>query len=105
MAEEMIRPDMEEDLTITLSLEDGDIECEVITTLEAGENSYIVVTPVDGMYRGEEVDYWIYRYHVEDDEPVLESIMSDQEYEDVMDAYEEFLDTLDFEALLGSDEE
>ena len=45
MAEEMIRPDMEEDLTITLSLEDGDIECDVITVLEGGENSYIVVTP------------------------------------------------------------
>lgn len=105
MAEDMIRPNGDEELTITLSLEDGDIECEVITTLEAGGNSYIVVTPVDGMYQGEEVDYWIYRYHVEDDEPVLECIESDQEYEDVMDAYEEFLDTLDFDALLANDDE
>ncbi len=105
MAEEMIRPDMEEDLTITLSLEDGDIECDVITVLEAGENSYIVVTPTDGMYQGEEVDYWIYRYHEENGEPVLECIEDEQEYEIAADAFDEYLDTLDFDALLGSDDE
>ena len=86
MAEEMIRPDMEEDLTITLSLEDGDIECDV-------------------MYQGQEVDYWIYRYHEENGEPVLECIEDEQEYEIAADAFDEYLDTLDFDALLGSDDE
>jgi hypothetical protein len=80
---------------ITLSLEDGtEEECEVIGFFEAVGRDYIALLPV-----GSDEPY-LYRYSETDEEepqPILDVIESDEEYEAVVDAFEEFLDTLEAE--------
>ena len=65
--------------SVTLSLDDGtEVECAVIRT---------------------------YRYSINsDNEPVLENIESDEEYEIVSDAFDEELDAMEYEELYAQED-
>ena len=69
--------------TVTLML-DGNTECEcaIIRIFPAGDNDYIALLPLEG-----------------DNEPVLENIESDEEYELVSEAFDEELDAMEYEDL------
>lgn len=88
----------EEEMTITLSLDDGsEIECIVITIFEAGGKDYIALLPIE-QSEEEEGEVYLYRYsESEDGEPVLENIEEDSEYEVVADAFDEYLDSQEFD--------
>ena len=92
-----------EEMTVELSLDNGqDVTCAVITILEVEGQDYIV--------KGEnqEGEVWFYRYSENPDdpneEPELDYIDSDEEYEKVADAFDEFLDNQEFDEFLPDEE-
>ena len=102
-----VNPDAEndEEMTVTLTLDDGtELECVVLTIFEAGEKEYIALLPLDGR-EAEDGEVYLYRY-VEDinGNPDLENIDSDEEYEIVADAFDELLDSAEYDELVGEDE-
>lgn len=95
----------EEEMTVTLTLDDGtELECVVLTIFEAGDKEYIALLPLDGK-EAEDGEVYLYRY-VEDANgaPDLENIVSDEEYEIVADAFDELLDTEEYDELVDGEE-
>lgn len=92
----------QEEMFITLTLDDDEeVNCQVITIFEAGDNDYIALLPVDSA-DDEESELFLYRYDEDENgEPLLSNIETDEEYEIVSDAFDELLDAEDFE---GEDE-
>lgn len=86
--------------TVTLSLDDGsEVECAVIRTFPAGDKNYIALLPIADIDE-DESEVYLYRYSISaDNEPVLENIDSDEEYEIVSDALDEELDAMEYEEL------
>lgn len=96
----------EEEMTVTLTLDDGkELECVVLTIFEAGKKDYIALLPIEGE-EAEEGEVYLYRYS-EDAEgnPILENIEDDDEYEVVADAFDELLDAEEFDELVEDEEE
>ncbi len=96
---------VEEEMTVTLDLEDGrTVECAVITILETGGRDYIVLQPLDENGENEDGEVWFYRYSENPDdpneEPELGYIDDDEEYEAVEVAFEEFLDDAEFDEIV-----
>lgn len=96
----------DEDMTVDITLEDNTVvTCEIVTILEVEGQEYIVLLPTD--LDEDEQEVWIYRYSENPDdpneEPVLEYIEDDDEYEVVADAFDEFMDNQEFEALAEDD--
>ena len=68
-------------MTVTLTLDDDkELECEVITTLEAGGRKYIALFPLEGA-DSEAGQVYLYRLIEHGDaEPDLENITEDSEF-------------------------
>jgi uncharacterized protein YrzB (UPF0473 family) len=63
---------------------------------------YIALQPEDG--EGEDDNVFLYRYIQDDDgEPELLNIEDDDEFEAVADAFEELLDSQDFDEMFDED--
>lgn len=106
MAKENKKPVYEEaneEMTVTLNFDDGDVTCSVVTIMTVEEKDYIVLLPLDENGENEDGEVWIYRYseNPEDpnEEPVIEYIEDEDEYEKVEDAFDEFLDSVEFDEL------
>lgn len=95
----------DEEMTVDLELEDGrKVTCAVITILEVGEKDYIVLLPLNEKGENTDGEVWFYGY-IEDEndpnaEPVLSFIEDDSEYELVADAFDEFLDSAEFDEVV-----
>ena len=81
--------------------ENGEVVmCEVITILTVAGKDYIALLP-KGQENKEEQDVWFYGYSENPDdpneEPELIYIESDDEYEAVEDAFDEYLDECEFD--------
>lgn len=100
---ELENPD---DITIILSLDDGsELECIVLTIFEAGDKEYIALLPTEGP-ESEEGEVYLYRYNeTEDGEPDLTNIEDDEEFEIVSDAFDELLDSQEYDEIVTEDEE
>ena len=94
-----------EEMTVTLTLDDGSqLECVILTIFEAGGRDYIALLPMEGV-DSEEGEVYLYRYsETESGEPVLDNIEDDDEYEIVADAFDELLDSQEYDELVGEDE-
>ncbi len=94
----------EEKDTVTLTLEDdSELECAVLTTFEADGKSYIALLPIEGI-EAEEGEVFLYRFVVnENEEPELENIESDEEYEAAAEAFDEWLDEQEYDEIVGED--
>lgn len=109
MTEEKNREPMGEDsgeeMTVTLTLDDGkELECVVLTIFPAGNKEYIALLPMEDE-EAEEGEVYLYRYtEDEDGQPNLENIEDDEEYEIVADAFDELLDEQEYDELIGEDE-
>ena len=90
---------------VTLTLDNDEVvNCAILTIYEAGENEYIALLPLDENGESEEGDVYIYRYkETAPGEPELENIEDDDEYEIAADAFDEWMDTQEFEES-GDDE-
>ena len=99
-----------EEMTVDLDLEDGTtVTCAVITILTVSEKDYIVLLPLDESGENTEGEVWFYRYSENPDdpneEPVLDYIEDDDEYEAVAEAFDEYLDAAEFDELVGGQED
>jgi|SRR5574344_1476019 uncharacterized protein YrzB (UPF0473 family) len=98
--------ELDDEMYVTLELDDGtEVECIVVTIFEANEKEYIALLPKEGE-EADEGEVFIYEY-AEDEagNPLLTNIESDDEYEAVADAFDEWLDTQEFDEVVGEDEE
>lgn len=95
----------DEDMTVELELEDGTkVTCSIITILTVDKRDYIVLLPESGSEEEEEEgEVWFYRYTEDESdpnkEPELQFIEDDDEYEKVADAFDEFLDSQEFDEI------
>lgn len=88
-----------ESLTVTLTLENNEeLESAVLNIFEADEKEYIALLPLDE--NGDNTDGQIYLYRFidngEEEEPGLENIEEDEEFDRVSAIFNEWLDTQDF---------
>lgn len=94
----------QEEMTVELELDEGRVTCSVVTIFTAGEKDYIALLPLDENGDNTEGDVWIYGYseNPEDpnEEPELRYIEDDEEYERASDAFDEYLDSCEFDELL-----
>ena len=97
----------EEEMTVTLTLDDGStVECVVLTIFEATNgNDYIALLPIEGP-EAETGEVFLYRY-TEDEAgtPNLANIEDDEEFEIVSDAFDEFLDEQEYDELVDEYDE
>ncbi len=94
----------DEEMTVTLDLEDGSsVECAIVTILTVNNQDYIALLPLDENGENADGEVWFYRYSENEndpnEEPVLDYIDDDDEYEAVADAFDEFLDTQEFDEI------
>lgn len=95
-----------EEMTVELDLEDGSsVTCAIVTILSVGSQDYIVLLPLDENGDNTDGEVWFYRYRENPDdpneEPELTYIDDDEEYEAVTDAFDEYLDSAEFDELVG----
>ena len=94
-----------EETTVTLTLDDDTtLECIVINIFQAGDKEYIALLPMEGE-AAEDGEVYLYRYSEDEDgQPNLENIEDDEEFEIVSDAFDEMLDSAEFDELVNEDE-
>lgn len=100
----------DEEMTVELELDDGtNVNCAVITILTVEEQDYIVLLPLNEDGENEDGEVWFYGYRENPDdpneEPELLYIDDDAEYEKVADAFDEYLDSCEFDELIDADDE
>lgn len=100
--------DAKEEMTVTLDLMDGtSITCAIVTILTVKEQDYIVLLPLDENGENSDGEVWFYRYSENEEDPnedpELEFIEDDEEYEIVADAFDEYLDSVEFDEVMDEE--
>ncbi|HJD35071.1 MAG TPA: DUF1292 domain-containing protein [Candidatus Mediterraneibacter tabaqchaliae] len=88
-----------ESLTVTLTLEnDEELECAVLTIFESDGRQYIALLPLDENGDSDDGQVYLYRFidNGEDEEPGLENILEDEEFERVSEAFNDWMEEQDF---------
>ena len=88
-----------ESLTVTLTLEnDEELECAVLTIFETDGREYIALLPLDENGDNDDGQVYLYRFidNGEDEEPGLENIIEDEEFERVSEAFNDWMEERDF---------
>jgi uncharacterized protein YrzB (UPF0473 family) len=99
-----------EEMTVTLDLDDGTtVTCAIVTILTVEQKDYIVLMPLDENGENTDGNVWFYGYQEDmsdpNKEPVLSYIEDDGEFEKVEDAFEEYLDSCEFDELVDAERE
>ena len=99
----------DEEMTVTLDLDDGtSITCAIVTILTVSGQDYIVLLPLEEDGENHDGMVWFYRYHENEndpnEEPELTYIEDDDEYDMVADAFDEYLDNVEFDEIIESEE-
>ena len=104
--EEIITDSYEDELTLTLEMEDGEsVDCIVLAIFPMEEKQYIALVPVDQAEQ-EDGDIFLYAYSEDEDgQPVLDNIEDDDEFEAVCDRFDEICDEEDFDELVPTTED
>ncbi|MCL2254174.1 MAG: DUF1292 domain-containing protein [Lachnospiraceae bacterium] len=94
-----------DEMRVTLELDDGTTAtCAIVTIMTIENQDYIALLPLeeDGA-ANKEGDVWFYRFTEdesdEDNDPILDFIEDDDEYERVSEAFDEFLDSMEFDEM------
>ena len=89
--------------SITLSLDDGtELNCVVLEIFTVEDKEYIALQPEEG--EEEDDNVFLYRYIEENDgEPQLLNIDDDEEFEAVADAFEELLDSMEYDEMFDEE--
>lgn len=98
-----------EEMTVELELEDGtSVTCAVVTILTVSDRDYIALLPLNEDGDNTDGEVWFYRYSENPDdpneEPDLGYIDDDEEYEAVTDAFDEYLDSAEFDELVEDED-
>ena len=104
----MSKEETMEEMTVTLDLDDGtSVNCAIVTILNVRDQDYIVLLPLEEDGENQDGMVWFYRYYENEndpnEEPVLEYIEDDEEYEIVADAFDEYLDNVEFDELMDEE--
>ena len=99
-----------EEMTVELELDDGTkVNCAIITILTGEHKDYTVLLPLNDQGENEDAEVCFYGYQENiadpNEEPELIYIEDDEEYEKVADAFDEYLDTVEFDELVEDTEE
>ena len=93
-----------EEMIVTLDLDDGSVDCAVVTIITVEDKDYIALMPLDENGENEDGEVWFYGYKENPDdpneEPELIYIEDDAEYETVEEAFDEYLDNCEFDELI-----
>ena len=97
--------DNDEEMTVSMTLDDGtEVTCTIVTILSVNEKDYIVLLPLDENGENTDGEVWIYGYKEDENDPNAEPeliyIHDEAEYEAVSDAFDEYLDNVEFDELL-----
>ena len=88
----------DEEMTVELELEDGTVvNCAIITILTVEAKDYIVLLPLDEDGYSENPDD-------PNEEPILAYIEDDDVYEKVADAFDEYLDSCEFDEIIDDND-
>lgn len=95
----------DEEMTVELELEDGKmVNCAVITIMTVEKKDYIALLPLNEKGESADGEVWFYAYSENpsdpNEEPILDYIEDDDEYEKVADAFDEYLDNCEFDELM-----
>ena len=96
---------LDEEMTVDLELGDGSkVACAIVTIMTVQGKDYIALLPLDENGENTDGEVWFYGYYENPDdvneEPVLSYIEDDEEYEIVADAFDEYLDNVEFDELI-----
>ena len=91
--------------TFTLELDDGPLECAVIAVYKAMGRSYIALLPLDENGQNDDGEVYLYRYIDDGEEPSIDNIETDEEYEIASDGFDEWLDSAEYDELISDEEE
>ncbi|MBQ9592595.1 MAG: DUF1292 domain-containing protein [Lachnospiraceae bacterium] len=93
---------MDDEYIVTLELDDGSqIDCESVCIFEVDGREYIALLPVGE----DQEEVYLYRYlEDEDGNPGIDNIEDDAEYDAASEAFDEYLDSLEFEEFADSEE-
>lgn len=93
--------ELDEEMTVTLQLDEGPVVCSILTILTVDDKDYIALQPLDEEGNPVEDDVWFYGYLENPDdpneEPELLYIEDEEELEAVFDKFDEWLDELEFD--------
>lgn len=97
--------DDSEEMTVELELDNGEVvNCAIVTILDVADKDYIVLLPLDENGENQDGEVWFYKYseNPEDpnEEPILDYIEDDDEYEKVAEAFDEYLDGCEFDEIV-----
>lgn len=92
-------------MTVTLTLDDDStIECGIIGIFDADNREYIALLPLDENGTNSDGEVYLYRYQKDAaGNPQLENIDSDEEYEIASDAFDELLDSMEYDELVSEE--
>ena len=88
-----------ESITVTLTLDnDEELECAVLGIFEGDSRDYIALLPLDENGDDEDSQVYLYRYidNGEEEEPGLENILDDAEFELASNAFNDWMEEQDF---------
>ena len=88
-----------ESLSVTLTLDnDEELECDVLTIFETDARQYIALLPVNADEDSEDGQIYLYRLidNGEGEEPGLENIVDDDEFERASEAFNDWMESQDF---------
>ena len=93
-------------VTVTLTLDDDStLECAIVGIFDAGAKEYIALLPLDENGENSEGEVFLYRYQVDaSGNPQLDNIDSDEECALASEAFDEMLDSMEYDELVGEDE-
>ncbi len=97
-----------EDMTVTLSLDEGEVECAIVVILTIEEQDYMVLLPLDENGENQDGEVWFYRYFENEDifkDPDLEYIESDEELNAISDLFEQYLSSSEFDEYIDDDDD
>lgn len=108
MTENMTNDFDDEEMTVELELDDGQVvNCAVITILTVDKQDYIALLPLNDEGKNDDGEVWFYRYAEDasdpNAEPELTYIDDDDEYENVADAFDEYLDNAEFDEIVDAE--
>ena len=98
----------DEEMYVEIELDQGTVKCSIVTIFEAEGKDYIALLPLNDEGESDDGEVWIYGYKEDENDPNAEPeliyINSDEEYEIASDAFDEYLDSQEFDEIVSEDE-
>ena len=99
----------EEEMYVDIELDEGTVKCSIVTIFSVQDKDYIALLPLDENGENNDGELWLYGYREDendpDAEPELLYIEDEEEYEAASDAFDEFLDSQEFDELIDEGDE